>query len=174
MLDRVIAFIFIGIGLILYLFLDNYDSDVIPASYFWMAFALISAVLSYFIVRNLQRKEAVEGRIKRLKLEGNTILVDLNACEIVSSRYYKEVPKYKNHRIQSWESGLNPANAVKQEEVNQSRLIYRLDGVEYVSHIIPKDKISIGFWLERQEKTYLYIDREDPLHFYFDLEFLED
>jgi hypothetical protein len=42
----------------------------------------------------------------------------------------------------------------------------------FVSPVIPKDKITLSFYFDRQRQTTLYVNKTDRSHYYFDLKFL--
>lgn len=43
----------------------------------------------------------------------------------------------------------------------------------FISRVIPKDKVSLSFYLDQQKQTILYVDKTDRNKYYFDLDFLE-
>ena len=65
-------------------------------------------------------------------------------------------------------------------QVRQSVLIYERQnprsGVveKFVTGVIPKDKITLSFYLDKQKHTSLYVDRDNRGMYYFDLDFLNE
>ena len=69
---------------------------------------------------------------------------------------------------------------MEQLQVRQSVLIYERQnprsGVveKFVTRVIPKDKITLSFYLDKQQHTSLYVDKGNRGRYYFDLDFLSE
>lgn len=115
--------------------------------------------------------EEDELQTKRVLMEnGHRIKVDLKKTILKSNSYVVQVyvkDKRKTSYIQ--------ANSAKTADVYQSRIGVEIGDSEiiYWSPIIDNDETTIRMKMALQEFTWLYIDKEDPEVFYFDISFLE-
>ena len=72
------------------------------------------------------------------------------------------------------------AQKLEQVQVNQSVIIFshqntRSGEIEkFISRIIPKDKITLSFYLDNKKSTTLFVDKANRGKYYFDLDFLEE
>jgi len=71
------------------------------------------------------------------------------------------------------------SNAPKLSNVVQTVILFQYlnsrtgQTEKFVSHVIPKDRVSLSFYLDQQGQTTLYIDKTNRSLYYFDLDFLK-
>lgn len=101
----------------------------------------------------------------------NKIEVVLDKCTIKQGEFYFNLS----------DPGLLTTmdNAENKDSINKrtSVVIYRLplpsnQFEEYVSPIIFKDEVTLSFLLDKQKKTYIYVNPDDKSKYFFDLRFL--
>lgn len=123
--------------------------------------------------------------VNLLKESGEKIKTDFSKCEIKSNDYSEEQDRfgtgilatsYEND-IQAWNTLLGDEMAnVKMVDIYQSVLIYKQNyqGAyrTFVSGIIPTEHTTLLFKLDNQKTTFIYVDKNDPTKYYFDLDFL--
>lgn len=118
-------------------------------------------------------------KMGRLKKSGERIEVDLHACEVLSTNWTSGGIRYNDQRIQMLNAlGGDPELNVRPVNHNISRIIYKtkFNGInmEFINGPIAKDEHTLKMLLEHQGKTVIYVDRNEPNHYFFDLDFLED
>jgi hypothetical protein len=144
--------------------------------------ALIVVPASIFYIYNWYDSRPKKGEerprhLSELKITGREINVDLTKCQIKSNSWTVEKERYSNYKVQA-------LNALVDEEKNIERMDVNLARVEYTTTVdgkrrtfrstpISKDKQTLHFLLEMKQQTSIYIDRDEPRYYYFDLEFLE-
>lgn len=127
---------------------------------------------------NLLLQKAVDERIIQLKENGERIRVDLSQCTVKEHSYTEETERYEGMQVQAWNALGDSSRNVQQVPVIQSVIIFSREhpvtGREerFVSQVIPKDRITLAFYLEEQGATNLYVDKTDRENYYFDLDFL--
>lgn len=179
-MKRILGLLLIVIGVLTYLFFRNYNGNILPYPTLWFFVGIILAIigLRLFVTSKSQKQKSFESelyaQIDTLKQHGKVIIVNLKDCEIISSNYFKEIPKSNNYRIQAWDSILDSSNAVKNVEINQSRIVYKDKDEVYISSIINKDKVTLSFTIENYGQTNIYVDNNDKSLYYFDIEFLNE
>jgi hypothetical protein len=83
--------------------------------------------------------------------------------------------------IQAWNAiGGDSIKNVEIMNVIQTVIIFRFEnpitGIKerFVSRVLPKDKITLMIYLDKQKQTYLYVDKINREKYYFDLSFLNE
>ena len=192
---RILAYILFGLGFLTVTFFRKYSGEVIPYPFLFYLLGFSMFVGGLLFLRytptikeiNLQRQ--IAETINDLKSNGEKIHVDLIKCDIKEHNYTEEREKYGHsnelltmdfeRQIQGWNAiGGGSMRNIEQVQVKQTVLIYnhqnnRSDKTEkFVSRVIPKDKVTLSFYLERQKQTELYVDKVNRNKYYFDLDFL--
>jgi len=193
---RILAYFLFISGFLTVTFFKHYSGDLIPYPFLFWVLGLVLFAGGFLFLRYTPdskelniRKRLVET-INGLKNNGERIQVDLSQCEIKEHNYMEEKDKYGHNNefltlniekeIQGWNilSGDGWRN-VEQVQIRQSVLIYEKQNprngmVErFVTRVIPKDKVTLSFYLDKQKKTTLYVDKENRERYYFDLDFLK-
>jgi hypothetical protein len=127
--------------------------------------------------------------VRDIKENGEKILVDLTSCELKEHSYVEEREKSNGsdnamlHAIEIHMYGWSAISVYdlkkpEQVQVNQTVIIFSRDNSRtgqtdrFVSRVIPRDKVTLGFYLDQQKQTTLYVDKSNPARYYFDLDFL--
>ncbi len=115
--------------------------------------------------------------LSELKTTGREIKVDLTRCKIKSNSW--TVVKERNrggYKDQAITALIDPELNVQHVRFESSIVEYSttVDGRRRIfrSPPISRDKQTLHFLLEVQKETSIYIDRDMPRYYYFDLEFL--
>ncbi len=194
MLNRITAYTLFVLGLLTMLFFRHYTGDIIPYPWVFLLAGILMLIIGYALLRNSpEPKEAAARKVLRqtiadLKENGQQLAVDLTTCEIRSRDYIETKELYNEaggiaQLVTPWPILgvmylVDRSDRGGTEEVHQSVFICLVDNPRtgqterYISPIIPKDKISLSFYLETQKTTTLYIDKADRARYYFDLDFL--
>ncbi|MFL5739204.1 MAG: hypothetical protein ACJ75B_03230 [Flavisolibacter sp.] len=76
-------------------------------------------------------------------------------------------------------SGSSMRNA-EQAEITHTVLVFDYLNPEtgemerFISRVIPKDSVTLAYYMGRQMKTILYVDKNNRQNYYFDLDFLNE
>ncbi len=175
-MKKALAIIVGLIGLALYMFGRYYGGEypllkILP---YLVGTALLFVAFKLYTSPSKEEKaadEETQATIKRLKLHGTKKVIDLRECEVVSNNYQEEIQRGALPDVQAW-NALNSETAVENIEVNQSRLVYREDNHTFISPLIAKDKTTLEFMLHERKKANIYIDKNTPSMYYFDVDFL--
>jgi hypothetical protein len=192
---RILAYFLFGLGFLTITYFRKYSGVIIPHPFLFYLLGLVMfggglLLLRYTLTKgemNLQKK--MGDAIKDLKTNGEKIQVDLTQCAIKEHNYMEERSKYGHsnelltleveRHIEGWNaiSGGSMRN-VEQVQVKQAVIIYEHHNLQngntekFISRIIPKDKMTLLFYLDRQKQTVLYVDKNDRNKYYFELDFL--
>ncbi|MDI3321463.1 hypothetical protein [Pinibacter soli] len=195
MKQRFLAYFFFVLGFLTVTFFRHYKGDLIPNSFLFWLVGLIMFGIGFWLLRNTPSSE-VQSHQKRLmeairdiKENGEKIMVDLTQCELKEHSYVEEREKNNGsdnimlHAIEINMYGWGAISAYdiqkpEQVQVNQTVIIFSRDNSRtghtdrFVSRVIPRDKVTLGFYLIQQKQTTLYVDKSNPARYYFDLDFL--
>lgn len=195
MWQRILAYVFIAFGVLTVTYFRTYAGSVIPYPVLFWVLGLIMVVAGIMSLRftpaalDSSMQKQIDETLYHLKVNGERIRVDLSQCEIKERSYVEERQRYghENELLTfDFERQIQVLNAlgggnsrnVEQVQVTQSVIIFSrqnpLSGEmeRFVSRIIPKDKVTVAFYLEEQRETTLFVDRTNRELYYFDLDFL--
>jgi hypothetical protein len=144
--------------------------------------ALIPVIIFFISERvTASRENAVaEKTLRDLKTTGIQIPVDLTKCVIKSSNSTVHRERYSvslsEVSLLNEISGHGDKN-IETIHSSQSVVEYtcRVNGRKrtFRSNAIPKDKTTLMILLELQKETIIYLDRDHPRYYYFDLDFID-
>jgi hypothetical protein len=192
---RIIAYLLIVLGLLTIIFFRKYSGELIPYPFlFWLiGLAMFLGGLIFLRYTPSSKDISVQQQIAKfiedLKEHGERIQVNLTECELRENHYIEEKEKYghKNELltldIEREIQGLNALAGgsmrnVEQVQIKQTVIIFSKLNIrsgqteKFISRVIPKDKITLSFYLEKQKQTTLYVDKSNRERYYFDLDFL--
>ncbi len=177
-MKKVLAVIVGFIGFALYVFGRNYGGEYIILQILPYLIGAALLFLAFKLYQSPSKEEKTmeeEGQkiIQRLKLHGTKKVIDLRECEVLSNNYQKEIQRGALPDVQAW-NALNSETAVENIEVNQSRLVYKEGNQTFISPLIYKDKTTLEFKLHEHKKANIYIDKNTPSMYYFDVDFLNN
>jgi len=188
---RFLAYALFTIGLLAATYFGNYKGTLIANHYIFYFIGLICFVTGLILLRSTPKgitsinAKEMRKMVNQLKETGEKIKVELSKCEIKSNDYSEEKDRYTTgllatgyeNDVQAWNTLLGDEMAnVKMVDVYQSILIYK-DNFRgavrtFVSGIIPIEHTALLFKLDNQKITFIYVDRNDPTKYYFDIDFL--
>lgn len=192
MIKRIIAYLLLGLGAVILIFFSEYKGTFTFSSFVYVLTGLLLEVSGGILLRrdqsrkgSLDRKEQ-QQLIGELKRSGRQIKVNLSHCEVKENSYIEEREKYGTENyfatsgiernIQALNALTDETRNVQRVQVNQAVLIYHHEeegqSRRFVSGVLPFERTTLLMKLVLQKETTLYIDREDPSKYYFDLEFL--
>lgn len=181
MLLRISGAISILVGVIIFLFFENYKGNVIPYPFLvWLGglvFIIGGALLFRRGNRKLDKKDNADlnSQIEAFKRSNESIVVDFTDCEILSNNYVEEVLR-NTARARAWDAMIDETRNTSRQQVNQSVIVWRkmIHNQEYrfVSPALAIDQTTLMFKLDAKKQTSLYYNRYNPSEYYFDLEFL--
>jgi hypothetical protein len=192
---RILAYLLFALGFLTFTFFRRYSGEVIPYPFLFYILGLIMFVGGLLFLRytprttDLQIQARIAQTIEELKTTGEKIPVDLSRCEIKEHNYTEEQELYGHpnelltldfeRQIQGFNAlGGGSHRNVVQVEVRQTVIIYDYQNPrsgkleKFISRVIPKDKITLSFYVDRQKYTDLYVDKINREKYYFDLDFL--
>lgn len=192
---RILAYLLFGLGFLTATFFRKYSGELIPYPFLFWLLGLSMLFGGLLLLRyapapkELSIRKQVKKLIADLKENGEKIQVDLSKCEIKEHNYVEERERYghKNElltldierEIQSWNTiGGGSVRNVGQVQVMQTVIIFINTSSrtgqteEFISRVISKDKITLSFYLYKQQQTLLYVDKTNRQRYYFDLDFL--
>lgn len=192
---RILAYILFGLGVLTVTFFRKYSGELIPYPFLFGLLGLAMFWVGLLILRytpstkEITVKKQIAAVINELKENGEKIQVDLTQCELKAHNYIEEKERYPHkyelltldieREIQGWNAlGSGLMRNVEQVQIEQTVIIfYKLNSLtgqteKFISRVIPKDKITLSFYLEKQKQTTLYVDKTYQERYYFDLDFL--
>lgn len=192
---RILAYLLFGLGFLTITFFRKYSGELIPYPFlFWLlGLAMFWGGLLFLrytpSTKEVKVQKEIAAIINDLKDYGEKIQVDLTVCELKEHNYIEEKEKYGHtnelltldieREIQAWNViGGGSMRNVEQVQINQTVIIFFKLNIrsgqteKFISRVIPKDKITLSFYLDKQKLTTLYVDKTNRERYYFDLDFL--
>lgn len=186
-MNRILGYSVMGIGLLGFLFFLKYKGTAIPVKELWFIlsfFALIVGV--YFIVKhkmdgaNFQRIDNDGNRmaeIEHLKLIGEKVRVTLDNAEVKCSYIQQEIVKEGlASRMEMLDGLYNTNRNNKTQEIQQTYIVfykkYNNNLFKFISQTTTQSPESVKRYIDGNKGIDLYIDKENPTNYYFDLPFL--
>ena len=183
----ILSFLLLILAFLGDMYFGHYTGTLIPKPFLFRiaswTIGLIGFYLIFLVFRSRKNKVAKEiaSWKANLKLNGEKILVNLPECEIKENYYFDEVEKVHSSRAQSYNAmiGQDYRNVEKQSRY-AAVIIYSYSNPKtgaskkFISPVIQKDKISLGFLLNEKKETFIYADRNDANNYFFDLDFLDN
>ncbi|MCD2425513.1 hypothetical protein LQ567_22200 [Niabella pedocola] len=194
---RILAYILFGLGLLTMTFFREYTGALFPypSLFYFLGIAMFLGALLFLrytpTTKEINAQKQLTAAIADLKLNGNRIRVDLTQCEVKEHNYAEERERYGHSNplltlsfegdIQAWNAiGGGSFRNIEQVQVTQTVIVFNYLNQQtgkmekYVSRVIPKDKVTLSFYMDKQKQTDLYVDKVNSNNYYFDLEFLNN
>ncbi len=194
---RILAYFLFALGFLTVTFFRKYSGEVIPHPFLFYLLGFIMFLGGFLFLRytatskEIVLQKQMEEIVRDLKEKGEKIRVDLSKCTIKENNYTEDREKYQHpneiltfvfeRQIQIWNSmGGGSWRNMEQTHVEQTVLVYyhhnsRTGETEkFVSRVIPRNKITLSFYLDSQKETNLYVDKTNRSKYYFDLDFLNN
>jgi hypothetical protein len=137
---------------------------------------IIISLVFYFMAGSSRSDDQARKWLENLKSTGIKIPVDLTKCKIKSNTWVEERERYSNSRIAFWnEVGGDADKNIERVKNNHSMIEYECEFKgrrQLFLGSISKDETTLRILLELKRETIIYVDRDDPENYYFDLEFI--
>jgi hypothetical protein len=195
MLKRIAGFVLILLGALVTLFFRHYTGTIIPYPWLCLLLGLASLATGIYLVRASATDEdktttnKLYQAIAELKSTGERIEVDLRVCSIRTSESLESDPGKQIDLVMFYfiaPTGLYTLATLIKDRPEETRGVLRSVIIfpyvnnrtgqteKFISPIILKDEVSLSFYLDRQQRTTLYVDKANRTRYYFDLDFLID
>jgi hypothetical protein len=195
MIRRILAYILFGLGFLIMTFFKKYTGDILPYPFLFYILGLLMFIGGGLFLRftpthkEVKTREKLDKLISDLLEHGEKVKVNLTDCEIKENNYTEERNRYGNENellTLDIERDIQALNAITGDSMRniefvnvvQTVIIFYFDKLvtgrkeKFISRVIPKDKITLMIYLDKQKDTFLYIDKVDREKYYFDLDFL--
>jgi len=178
-MKHILGIVLIILGGISYYFFSHYEGHLIPVPFLFTILSAGIVVLGFYIfIHFLKAPEPYNFiEIRRLKKEGEKIDIVLLDCDFLINNYTVEKEISSNYKVQGLDTIYNGRRSVKNIDYDQIVLVheYIVNGKseKFYSQTIFKEEITLRFLLEKQSRTFIYVDKKNRDNYYFDLEFLE-
>ncbi len=157
-------------------------ASVFNLLYFLIGLSLTGIPLLIFWMRNKKDEENLQNNTLKLKKHlrdtGDQITVDLTKTSLKSNSWKTTEQRY-SYRISMLNAiGGDSELNIKETNNNVTRITFATDykGQSRIfdGETISKDRHTIQMLLEHHGRTKIYVDRTDPNHYFFDLDFLRN
>jgi hypothetical protein len=180
-----LAFLLIAGAFLGDMYFSRYNVTLIPYPFLlrivcWVAgLAGVGIILALTTFRRKKVDKYISAWKENLRLNGEKIIVDLERCEVKANFYYEEVAKVHSTEAQAYNALIGQSyRNVEQQSRNSAVIVFRYTlprtGKEqvFVSPLLRKDKVSLGFLLAEKKETNIYVNRADAGDYFFDVDFL--
>lgn len=182
----ILSVLFLIVAFLGHFYFGHYTGTLIPRPFLFQVASWVIGIIGFgmiFFVLKSGKKDIdkeIAAWKENLKLNGEKIFVTLPECEIKENFYFEEVDRVHSSSAQSYNAmiGQDYRNVEKQSRY-ATVIIYNYlnpktgESKKFISPVIQKDKISLGFLLSEKKETIIYADRNDPNIYFFDLDFLD-
>ena len=150
---------------------------MIGITFFLILFSIVFVVPLLWIIIDLKYgfrkhdREMLERR-QAFKQQAHKILVNLDDCKVKHRTRYERIAPGRYDALDSRVMGIHRKDSVEKHsctityktEINGKPVIFTKD--------VCKHEMTVYALFAQQKTTYIYVDRQDITHYYFDLEFL--
>ncbi len=187
-IKRILAWASFVIGSLILTFFRNYEGHVVPYPWLFYLAGIVFFILGFLLLRKtptVKENEVIEKAnqlITNLKTNGHKIMIDLDSCVVKENKYFEEPDYYKNtsnlelftamdmiylyHKFKTQASDNR-----KHQSVAIYNTVYQGKEQKFISPVIPNDRSHLLILFSIQKTTSLYIDKNNPDNYYFDMEF---
>ena len=195
MLKRISGYLFLLIGALVTLFFRHYTGTIIPYPLLCLLLGLALLATGIYLVRasttgeDKTNNNKLRQAIAELRSTGERIEVDLRSCSIRTSESLESDPGKQIDLTLFYiiaPTGLYSLATLIKDRPEEARgvlksvIIFNYPNSrtgqteKFIIPIILKDDVSLSFYLDRQQRTTLYVDKTNRTRYYFDLDFLID
>lgn len=173
------------VGVLGCLFFLKYKGSVIPIKELWFVLSFFIALAGAYIfikdkVKKLSPQQNDNNRIaeiEHLKLTGDKVRVTLEAAEVKTRSYQKEITNTGlPSRIETIDAFYDSNRNYKTEEILQTYIVfykeYNGKMYKFISQATPQSSDAVKWYIEQQKGIDLYVDKNNPENYYFDLPYL--
>lgn len=184
---RLLGWILIILGLLLYVFFKKYNGGLIPYPFLFYILGFAMIITGFILLRKTPKKHdiLILEKAKKIKQDlidnGDKIVVNLNDCEIKENHFYEEPDYSKNYsdfELLNFNEIIMYNEMFKRNknnnEIKQSVITAKINDFTFNSPILPFDKVKLLFEFDKQKSTNIYIDKTDKSKYYFDFDFLKN
>ena len=190
-IKRILAWSLFGTGTLVLTFFKHYRGSIIPSPFLIWGAGIVCYIVGIVLLLKVPKvaedklHKKMRSLIGELKQNGNKLTVVLDDCEIKENNYIEAQDAYKDKT--DLELMLTPnivmmynsskAAATKDKPILQTVAVYKTMylGKEktFYSPTIAKDKENLLFKFFAQKTTTIFIDKNNPDNYYFDVEFVD-
>lgn len=143
---------------------------------------IIMILLAFYLIRKSTKNDLKyvekknQERLRKIKSEGQKILVNLEQCEILTNKFYKRVQMSSSKNVQMYNSVFDSKQGVKDVKVSICNLKFKSNDIHHGKAFISEDIIidinTLKVKMIIAKNTYLYINKSNSNEYHFDLSFL--
>lgn len=192
MARRIAAYCLYILGFLTVTFFRHYSGEIIPYPFIFWVIGMAMFWAGYLLQRHLPSSgnaaliKENQKEIDDLKINGEKIMVDFRICEIRENNYTEQQDPYYEQVFSLGRPDLFQAlnemgdntGSTKIPTINQTVIVFPYENrrtgktERFISRVIPKDQVTLSFYLDKQQQTNLYVDKTERNKYYFDLDFL--
>lgn len=178
------AFLLIALGLVMIVFFWTYSGSFL--TYPWIGvFAGIAFLIGGFRLLNsiddsvvTNSKVMTSRHLSSFKENAVKVKVNLDECEILTNNYVKENSPSDYNSVSIFDLFNSNDASNGNQELSQSVIVYKKELnnaiITYYSPVVYKDASTLRFHMGSQKHTYIYINKDNPESYFFDISFLEE
>jgi hypothetical protein len=183
-MKKILGYILSTIGFICFVFFLKYNGTIIPFKELWFVLSFIIIVIgAYLIVRNKMYQAQLQAtdnnrinQIHHLKVTGDKVKVTIDNLEVKSRTFQQElISDGCPNRMEMLDGLYDSDRNYKTKEVQQTYIVtYKQYGgktYKFVSQATTQSPEILREYLITNNGVDLYIDKENPNNYYFDLPF---
>ena len=184
-MTRLYGYIIASLGFIIMIFLLNYHGLAIPLKELWFVLGFFILVYGAFLIikSKFQRKRDFAPDqskiliIAKLKETGEKIKVTLDNCELKTRSFKEEIVNDSiPSRIEMLDAHSSTDRNYKTAEIHQTYIVFlkKYGGLTYkfISQPTTQSSEVLRMYIDKNRGIDLYIDRQNPTNYFFDLPFL--
>lgn len=178
MLRKLLGYLLAGIGFVGFGYFRYYEGSVINYTWLWFCISIIIGLIGLTLIgtgksyKISSQEEIEKKRLKKLKQNGEKILLTAENCEIKSNCYYEEDLNDNMSRSQMIDASFVPNRNYSQSYIEQSVIIYyyTLNEKKFrmTSQSFPFNKDTITNFIQNR-LVCLYVSHFDKNEYAFEL-----
>ena len=179
MVEKLLGYVFIGLGLLGIFYFKSYRGDVIPVPMLWLFVSLGVVVLGTYLTmtaktkKQIQELDDLKAQITRIKESGERVQIDFDNCDFKTTSDYDHVNANSFSKIQMLDA-LYDANRNNSERATTvTYIIYKNQNGDkaerFVSQPFPVEETMLKYYVYNNN-IILYVDKNDRKQYFFDVQ----
>lgn len=174
---KLLGYILAGVGLLGFVYFENYKGEIIPLPTVWLILSIVIVITGAYLIVTAKTKNQIEklreknAQNSRIKEGGEKIVIDLDNCHFKEDSIVP-VDNVGFSRTQMIDALYDPNRNHSDNKTTVTYIIYQHnhgDKVEkFVSQPFSIDQTTLKYYVSKN-KIVLYVDRWDRKQYFFDV-----
>lgn len=177
-LRKLLGYILTGVGLLGFVYFENYKGEIIPLPTIWLILSIAIGVTGAYLIVSAKMKNQIQNvnknkfKVSQLKEKREKIVINLDNCDFKESSL-SQLNTENFSRIKMIDALYDQNRNYSDNKRTVTYIIYKHKNGgavdKFVSHPFSIDATTLKYYVS-ENKIVLYVDRFDRKQYFFDVE----